>query len=729
MPAQNEVQFLNRELSWLEFNQRVLNEATDPEIPLLERLRFLAITASNLDEFFMVRVGGLQQLAAAGIQKRDPAGLTPKKQLAAISKRTRDLTQAQYECYLKQIEPEFQSAGIQRLTPDELDADQSQVVQSIFMDEVLSSLAPMAVSSKTFPLLINQSISMCVRLATKPDTQAPDLVNPSSVNGNDSSSIESDETNAEENADRYAVIPFGRFPMRFVTIPADKYSFVLLEEIVAQNVGQFFPNETIQECVAFRITRNADMAVREDLASDLLNQMQQLLSARKEGGCVRLEIASSGSKQMTAFLQETLQVDNRDVYRIPGPLDLSGFMQLTETGVASDALYESWPAQHSPAVDQVDSIFDSIARDDIVLYHPYESFEPVMRLVDEAADDPDVIAIKQILYRTSRNSPIVKALSRAAQNGKHVTVIVELKARFDEQRNIAWARSLEQDGVQVFYGVKGLKTHAKICIVVRREPQGIQRYCHFGTGNYNESTARLYSDVSLLTVNEELGADAVMFFNAVTGFSSAQPFRKLASAPRGMRDRLKEMIEAEIQFRKQRQRAAIVAKLNSLVDPEIIEMLYRASQAGVRIRLNVRGICCLIPGIPGLSENIEVVSVIDRFLEHARILYFRHGGDDRVFISSADWMPRNLDRRVELLVPIEDSACRDRLIEILECYFKDRLKGWQLQADGSYERPVRKSNSLKTSSQEFLYDAALQRAERNQKKQEILEPHRAPDAK
>jgi polyphosphate kinase len=726
MAAQNDVRFFNRELSWLEFNQRVLDEATNPEIPVLERLRFLAITASNLDEFFMVRVGGLQQLADAGIQKRDPAGLTPKKQLAAISKRTRELTNDQYECYLNQLEPQLESAGIRRYTPDELDPDQSQVVQSIFMDEVLSSLAPLAVNSSTFPLLINQSISMCVRLVRKPNAAKLDLVNPSNGDAKTSSKRIDDAPEEEESPDRYAVIPFGRFPMRFVTLPADQYSFVLLEEVVAQYVGHFFPNETVEECVAFRITRNADMAIREDLASDLLNQMQQLLSARKESGCVRLEIAATGSKQLTKFLQETLEVDNRDVYRIPGPLDLTAFTQLTDSGTGSDLLYESWPPQPSPQVDPVESIFDSIAQEDIFLYHPYESFEPVVRLVEEAADDPDVIAIKQTLYRTSRNSPIVKALSKAARNGKHVTAIVELKARFDEQRNIEWARSMEQDGVQVFYGVKGLKTHSKICIVVRREPQGIQRYCHFGTGNYNESTARLYSDASLLTANEELGADAVTFFNAVTGFSTAQPFRKLAAAPIGMRDRLKEMIEAEIQFRRQRQRAVIVAKVNSLVDPEIIEMLYRASQAGVRIRLNVRGICCLIPGVPGLSENIEVVSVIDRFLEHARILYFRHGGDDRVFISSADWMPRNLDRRVELLIPVEDPACRDRLVESIDCYFRDRIKGWQLQSDGNYVRPVRKSNSLKTSAQEWLYQQALRRVQRGDKSQGMLEPHRAP---
>ena len=743
MAAKNDIRFFNRELSWLEFNQRVLDEAVNSEIPLLERLKFLAITASNLDEFFMVRVGGLQQLAEHGVQKRDPAGMTPKQQLTAISKRTHELTRDQYACYNEEIEPQLEHAGIRRYTHTELDADQSQVVQEVFNDELLSSLAPLAVDARTFPLLINQSVSMCVRLSGKPNASGPvQLVNPA-VSGDVSQEDEPDSRAAptprktkrsataaastvEGNTERYAVIPFGRFPLRFIVLPSDKYAFVLLEEVVSQYIAQFFPNETVEECVAFRITRNADLAIREDLAADLLNQIQQLLSDRKEGGCVRLEIADAASKTMTRFLAEALDVNDRDIYRSPGPLDLTSFMQLTDVGTGDESLYEQRLPLQVPHADPAETIFEAIARRDILLYHPYDSFDPVVRLVEEAADDPDVIAIKQTLYRTSRNSRIVAALSRAARNGKHVTAIVELKARFDEQRNIERARSLEQDGVQVFYGVKGLKTHSKICIVVRREPQGIQRYCHFGTGNYNEATARIYSDASLLTANEEFGDDAIAFFNAVTGFSTPQPFRKIAAAPYGMRDRLKEMIEAEIQFRRQRQRSVIVAKINSLVDPEIIEHLYRASQAGVKVRLNIRGICCLIPGIPGLSDNIEVVSVIDRFLEHARVFYFRHGGDDCVFISSADWMPRNLDRRVELLVPVEEPDCRDQLIETLECYFRDRIKGRQLQSDGSYAALPRKSNSLKTPAQEWLYQAACGRLERSEKRQSLLEPHRAP---
>ena len=699
--------FFNRELSWLEFNQRVLDEARDVSIPLLERLKFVAITASNLDEFFMVRVGGLQSLAEAGSQSRDPSGMTPNEQLLAVSDRTRRFTREQYECYFQQIEPGLSKAGIQCLHPETLSALQEQHVQQVFVEEVFSTFAPLMVTSASvdeFPLLLNRSMSVCVRLR-RPRADRPD-----------------------EFETRYAVIPFGRTRMRFVTLPsAGSYCYVLLEEVIAHCIRPFFPMEDVLECSAFRITRNADLAIREDQASDLLSEMQHLLAARKGSDCVRLEIADSASQELVGFLQQALEVADRDVYRLPGPLDLSAFMQLVEIGTGTENRYESWPAKHSPLIDPQENVFEAITRGDVLLNHPYESFDPVVRLVEQAAIDPDVMAIKQILYRTSRKSPIVAALARAAQNGKHVTVIVELKARFDEERNIEWARSLEQAGVQVFYGVKGLKTHAKVCIVVRREPQGIQRYVHFGTGNYNETTARLYSDISLLTCDESLGHDAVSFFNAVTGYSQPLAFRRIAAAPFGLRDRLVEMVEAEIQFKKQRQRAEITIKVNSLVDPGMIELLYKASQSGVKVRLNVRGICCLRPGVPGLSENIEVVSIVDRYLEHARVLFFHHGGDQRVFISSADWMTRNLDRRVELLVPIEDDACRLRLIGILDSYFKDRAKGRQLQSDGHYKLPAKKP-STKLRAQEWLYQETCRIVEHAEySKQTVFQPHHAPD--
>jgi polyphosphate kinase len=698
--------FFNRELSWLEFNQRVLEEAQNTSLPLLERLKFLAITASNLDEFFMVRVGGLQALYARGSKSKDPAGMTPKQQLIAISDRAHALTRDQYSCYQEQIEPSLGEAGIQRLHLDDLSTSQTQFVQQFFHDEIMSLVAPLAVeSTEEFPTLIGNTISMCVQL-------------------------ERPSKKDEGNEIRYAILPFGRIPTRFVTLPSEgNYSFVLLEELTERFIAEFFPRETVLECVPFRATRNADMVIREDVAGDLLQQMKQLLVARRESDFVRLEIASDASSEITNYLKECLGVDKRDVYHVPGPLDLTHFFQVADAGTGESNRYENWPPLQSPLVDTQESIFETISQRDVLLYHPYDSFDPIVRFVAEAADDPDVLAIKQILYRTSRNSPILAALARAAENGKHVTVIVELKARFDEARNIEGAKALEQAGVQVFYGVKGLKTHAKVCIVVRREPQGIQRYLHFGTGNYNEVTSRIYSDASLLTCNEDLGADAISFFNSVTGYSLPQTMHSLSAAPITLRDRLAEMIEAEMQFKRQRQKSGITIKVNSLVDPQMIELLYRASQAGVKIRLNVRGICCLRPGVPGLSENIEVVSVVDRLLEHARILHFRHGGDDRVFISSADWMQRSLDRRVELLVPVEDNRSRERLMGILECCFKDYIKGRRLESDGAYGIPTkRRSSGLKMPAQEWLYRETSRVAElAAQSRQTIFEPHRAPD--
>lgn len=703
--AEQEPRFFNRELSWLEFNQRVLEEARNPDIPILERIRFLAITASNLDEFFMVRVGGLQTIVGSHSQKLDPAGMTPAEQLQAIRERTQQLTRDQYACYVEELEPRFPTAGLQRLRPTELDAAQSQVMQQVFQDEIVSLLAPLAVPTPSdFPLLINRTLSMCARLE-RPAEDDPDEI----------------ET-------RYAIIPFGRVPLRFVTLPSEgAYTFVLLEEVVQHFAEYFFPEETVCECVTFRITRNADMAIREDLASDLLSEMEDLLVARRESDCVRLELADDASDELTGFLQECLEISSDEVYRVPGPLDLTPFFQLADAGSGEENRYESWPPKPSPLVDPQESLFDTIARQDVLLYHPYESFDPVVRFVNEAADDPDVLAIKQTLYRTSRNSPIVAALARAAEKGKHVTAIVELKARFDEERNIEWARALEHAGVQVFYGIKGLKTHAKICIVIRREPQGIQRYVHFGTGNYNDATARIYSDASLLTCDEQLGADAVSFFNSVTGFSLPQPLARIAPAPLTLRETIEEMIEAEIEFTRQKQAGEITAKVNSLVCPRMIELLYRASQAGVKVRLNIRGICCLRPGVKGLSENIEVISVVDRFLEHARVMHFRHGGDDRVLISSADWMPRNLDRRVELLVPVDDAASKKKLITTLESYFRDTIKGRRLQPDGRYVKFDLGPRAKAISSQQWLYDQTCQAVEQaDRSRQTTLEAIRAP---
>lgn len=695
--------YFNRELSWLEFNQRVLSEAQDRSVPLLERLKFLAITGSNLDEFFMVRVGGLQILDAGGSSKTEPSGMTPAEQLTAISVATHRMMLEQYACFMDDLEPRLAEVGIKRVRRGELSERQRQVAEQILGNEIFPICTPIAVlAAERFPQLINQTLNVCVRLSPDP-RQGPES--------------------------RYAIIPFGRALRRFITLPAERgYAYTLVEDVISMFVERFFPGERVLECVPFRITRNADIAVRDDTAADLLTGMEELLAERKQGDCVRIETTEEATPELLNFLVSTLDVSRDWLFTAPGPLALSDFMQLTDLKGFDALRYEPWPPLPSPEIDPALRMFDIISRRDVLLCHPYDSFDPVVRLIEEAAEDPDVLAIKQTLYRTSRSSPIVAALAKAARRGKYVTAVVELKARFDEARNIEWAKQLEQADVQVLYGVKGLKTHSKVLVIVRREPHGIVRYVHFGTGNYNEITSRIYSDISLMTCNEELGADATSFFNAITGYSQPQPFRKIDMAPIGLRDKLLEMIEAETRRRQQGQKAHLVAKLNSLVDTQIIDALYAASQAGVSIKLNVRGICCLRPGVAGLSENIEVVSVIDRFLEHARILYFYHGGDERVFISSADWMPRNLDSRVELLVPVEDVSARRRLISILDTYFRDTLKARRLLADGTYERLKPRGRRKGQASQEMLYREAAEIVKRaKQARAMTFEPHRAAE--
>ena len=523
--------------------------------PLLERLKFLAISASNLDEFFMVRVGGLKLVEHQENMPADPAGMTVREQLDAIAARVHGMTGDQYRCFLEELEPQLAQAGVRRLSASDLNDRQKQVVDQFFNDEVASVLTPMAVDRRVeFPLLPHQMLHVAVRLSPREG----------------------------ETKSRFAIIPLGRSLGRFVTLPSDRgYCYILLEDVVAAEAEHFFSGEGVVHCAPFRITRNADIAVRDDLVHDLLSEIEEVLDERRLGSCVRLEIAAQADAESVAFLRQSLGVDEGEIYALPGPLDLAGFMRLSDLQGFDNLKYEPWPPRISPDVDLGAGMFNVIARRDILLLHPYDSFEPVVRLLEEAAEDPDVLAIKQTLYRTSRNSPIVAALERAAERGKYVTAVIELRARFDEARNIEWARNLERAGVQVIYGVKGLKTHAKICIIVRREPYGIVRYVHFGTGNYNEITARLYSDVSLMTANEEFGSDAIAFFNAITGFSQPQRFRKIDAAPLGLRERLIEMIDAETDRQNHGQKARIIAKLNSLVDPEIIEALYRASNAGV----------------------------------------------------------------------------------------------------------------------------------------------------
>ncbi|MCA9034097.1 MAG: polyphosphate kinase 1, partial [Planctomycetaceae bacterium] len=460
---------------------------------------------------------------------------------------------------------------------------------------------------------------------------------------------------------------------------------ILTEDVIAMMAERFFPGEEVISTVPFRVTRNADLSVSEEDGADLLAEMEDVLDYRKDSFCTRLELSDQVTRAMMDFLKTLLRLGERDIYVVPGIVGMSDLMQIADISGFDQYLYPPWSSCENPLFEPGESIFEAIRLQDILLHHPYESFDPLLRLLNEAAEDRDVVAIKQTLYRTSRNSPVVKALMKAAENGKNVTVIVELKARFDEARNIEWARQMEYSGVQVIYGVRGLKTHAKACIVVRREPQGFQRYVHFGTGNYNELTAKFYTDISYMTCNRELGNDAISWFNAITGSSQIQQFAQIESAPIGMREKLLEMISVEADRAKNGDQGRIILKLNSLADPDMIQALYKASQAGVLIHLNIRGICCLKPGVPGLSENITVTSIIDRFLEHARILYFYHGGDERVFISSADWMTRNLDRRVELLIPLLDDSCKRRAISILKACLRDNLRARRITATGQSE--------------------------------------------
>ena len=698
--------FINRELSWLEFNERVLDQAADPSLPLLERAKFLAISSSNLDEFMMVRAGSLQMQYRRNSMVRDASGLTVGEQLMAVAHRCDVFTKRQYSILSDSLEPLLAEHNVKRIDLNDCSDRCQDTAERRFRSDVLAVISPQAIfEERPFPLLQGLGVHLCIRL--KSDQKS----------GGDPESSPWD----------FAVIPLGRTVPRVVLMPSDRgHSYVLLEDLIRHFISDFFPGREIVECIAFRITRNADIELQEDAASDLMVGMEEVLESRRQSRVTRLEYSQDTSDAMLAFLSEKMQVRGQDLYPIAGPLDLSYLFTLYGLEGFDALRNDAWPPQRIPRIDPSENMFSSISRGDILLLHPYESFDPIVRLIEEASIDPDVLAIKQVLYRTSRNSPIISALKRAAENGKFVSVIVELKARFDEARNIEWAREMEQSGVQVIYGIRGLKTHAKICIIVRREPQGIVRYMHFGTGNYNEVTATLYGDVSLLTCNEEIGADASAFFNAVTGASQPQKLRHLDSAPTTLRKRIIDLINAETQRCIEGQKAEIFAKINALVDTEVIDALYRASQAGVKIQLNVRGVCCLRPGVPGLSENIRVNSIVDRFLEHARIMHFRHGGDSELFISSADWMPRNLDRRVEIMVPVDDIACREKLMNSLLTYFQDNCNSWEMQADGSYIRSQSEKQAVR--AQKRLYEHACNATEQiSQKRRTTFETHEPPN--
>lgn len=690
--------FINRELSWLEFNQRVLNEALRGDLPLLERVKFLAITASNLDEFFQVRVGSLMLLRRSGRKSADPSGLTPSQQLAAIRRRVQRMVDDQYLLFNKVLCGALRESGIRLLDFKSLSSAQENQLAVTFHDAISPLLTPLAViEGEPPPLVPALQLIVACRVA-----------------------------DADTGAIRHVLIPIPESLGRRVPVGggAEGLDFVLIEDLVARHAGELFPGEEVEATACFRVTRNGDIAVQEEDASDLADEMEDVLAARKLSDTVRLELPASLPRDLAKVIKEVCLAGPDQLHRIAGPLALSGFMDLAFAPGFDHLRAEDWPAQASPDLAPGESIFDAVGRRDLMLHHPYESFEPVMRLVEEAADDPQVVSIKQVLYRTARQSRIIDALIRAAENGKNVTVLVELKARFDEARNLLRAEELQRAGAQIVYGVKGLKTHAKICLVVRREDGRLRRYVHLGTGNYNEATARLYTDISLLTCRPEYGSDASLFFNAVTGRSKLLRFQRLVPAPTAMKPRLLDLIASEAERARQGEPARIIAKVNSLQDPDIIAALYQASKAGVEIQLNVRGICCLKTGDAKHSKNIRVVSVIDRFLEHARIFYFHQGGDPGIFIASADWMGRNLDRRVELMIPVEDSRARRRILRLLEAFFQDNTQASRILPDGSSERLRPAAGEKKFRAQEHFFREARRAAKaREHERAMTFEPH------
>ena len=650
--------FLNRELSWLAFNERVLEEAADAATPLLERVKFAAIVASNLDEFFMVRVAGLRHDVADGDTTPDLTGVTPARQLADVAERAHAMVDALYRLTFDVILPALAESGVRIVRWADLEPGRRTALGEFFREGILPVLTPLAIdASRPFPLLSSLSLNLALRLGPAPG----------------------------ESAERLAIVQVPPGLARLVPL-AEPNEFVLLEAIVSGHISLLFPGQPIIECAAIRLSRDAELELDDEGGRTQLEIVERELRRRRRSDVIRLEASASASEELLAQLRDHLDIASEDVYIVPGPLDLRFLMTLTDLpGLTAPRDPPHQPVNVLADVQQTD-LFSLLDDEPLLLHHPYDSYDPVVALVAQAADDPDVLAIKQTLYRTSAGSSFITSLQRAAERNKQVTVLVELTARFDEERNIHWARALEEAGAHVIYGVRGYKTHAKICLIVRRSPQGLKRYVHLGTGNYNERTARLYTDFSLITTSQPIAEDATAFFSAVTGYSDPPRLKRLVMAPTELRRRFLKLIERERRRAEAGQPAEIVAKMNSLIDREIILALCEASQAGVSIRLNVRGICALRPGVPGISDGIEVVSIVDRFLEHSRIYYFLNGGEEEIYLGSADWMPRNLDKRVELLFPVEGDANKAKVAYALRAMFRDTVKGRWLGSDGVYRR-------------------------------------------
>lgn len=681
--------YCNRELSWIGFNERVLSEARDKGLPLFERLKFLSITASNLDEFFMIRVASLKDMVHAKYTKPDIAGMTPKEQLAALAPVTRNLIQTQYNTYNRSLLPALKKAGLNVIEKHEdLNKEQKNYVDQYFEEAIYPVLTPMAMdSARPFPLIRNKTLNIGALIAKK--------------NKKDKEELE------------FATVQVPSVLPRIVEIPSQKEgekAVILLEEVIERNIGKLFLSNQVVCACPYRIIRNADLTIDEDEAADLLNEIQKQLKKRQWGEVIRLDTEEKMDSRLLKILKTEFNMKEEDIYQVNGPLDLTFLMKM----YGLEGFEELKTPLHVPAaVPQMrtdEDIFTQIRRQDILLHHPYMTFNPVVDFVRQASKDPDVLAIKQTLYRVSGHSPIIAALAQAAENGKQVTVLVELKARFDEENNIVWAKKLEKAGCHVIYGLLGLKTHSKITLVVRREEEGIRRYVHLGTGNYNDSTAKLYTDCGILTCAAKIGEDATAVFNMLSGYSEPKSWNKLVVAPIWMKDRFLHLIEMEQKAALEGKEARIIAKMNSLCDRDIIAALYGASAAGVKIDLIIRGICCLKVGIPGVSENICVRSIVGNFLEHSRIFYFYSDGNEQIFMGSADWMPRNLDKRVEIVFPVEDKQLKDEVKHILDIQLADNVKAHVLQPDGTYEKIDKRGKQL-VNSQEYFCEEADRRAE------------------
>lgn len=667
--------FYNRELSWLKFNLRVLKEAMVKDTPLLERLKFIAISASNLDEFFMVRVASLWSNFDSGVEKRDASGMSVHEQLVAISQAAHEQVRTQTKSLIA-LMAEMDAVKLHFRRVKDLSELGKDWLEEYYREVVFPVLTPMAVdASRPFPFLANKTLNLAVELIKADGEHSMGLIQvPSVLN-------------------------------RIVEVePEGKRTFVFLEDIIASHCHDLFKGCHILDMVSFRVTRDSDLDLEEDDSVDLMKEVEESLRKRKRGAAVRLEIFKTNNNRIKRFLEENLDVTEMEVYEINGPLDPTCFFKFIGMKGMWPWLYEPFVPQRPLELPDDSDLFAAIRANDILLHHPYESFDPVVKLVSDAADDPQVLAIKQTLYRVSGNSPIVAALARAAENGKQVTVLVELKARFDEENNILWARRLEKAGCHVIYGLVGLKTHAKIILIVRKEDNGIKRYLHLGTGNYNDSTAKLYTDLGLMTANDEFGSDASAFFNLLSGYSEPPVWNKLVMAPLGLREKIYALIDNEIAMVRAGREGHIIAKMNSLIDQPVIQKLYEASAAGVHIDLIVRGICGLRTGIEGISDNITVRSIVGRQLEHSRIFWFANGGDEQLYLSSADWMPRNLNDRVELFFPVETEEHIHRIKALLDLYLRDNVGAHMMQSNGTYRRVRNKLEPV--SAQSTLYEMA-----------------------